>query len=83
MFTESKVTEIFYLADEFCKFFDAEQEKSMLSVPNARKKHRCQLNPMRDAEIIEILFHSHSGGLRCFKHEFRCQSPFCVSAEEP
>ena len=26
MFTEVKVTEIFYLADEFCKFFDAEQE---------------------------------------------------------
>ena len=31
MFTAGKVTEIFYLADEFCKFFDAEQEKSMLS----------------------------------------------------
>lgn len=39
MFTESKVSEIFYLADEFCKFFDAEQEKSMLSAPQEWKKH--------------------------------------------
>ena len=37
MFTEGKVTEIFYLADEFCKFFDAEQEKSMLSAPQDGK----------------------------------------------
>ena len=73
-----KVTENLCLSNEFRKFLDAEQEKSMLSVPNARKKHRYKLNPMRDAEIIEILFHSHSGGLRCFKHEFRCQSPFKV-----
>ena len=26
MFTEGKITEIFYFADEFCTFFDAEQE---------------------------------------------------------
>ena len=26
MFTEDKVREIFYWADEFCKFFDAEHE---------------------------------------------------------
>ena len=25
MFTEGKVTEIFYLTDDFCKFFDAER----------------------------------------------------------
>ncbi len=30
MFSNDKVTEIFCLADEFCKFFDALQEKSML-----------------------------------------------------
>ena len=29
MFSEDKATEIFCLADEFCKFFDAQQEKSM------------------------------------------------------
>ena len=46
MFTEGKVTEIFYWADEFCKFFDAEQEKSMLSAPQNGKKHRCKPNRM-------------------------------------
>ena len=30
MFSEDKVTEIFCLADEFCKFFDAKQEKQHL-----------------------------------------------------
>ena len=27
MFTEDKVIEIFFMADEFCKFFDAMMEK--------------------------------------------------------
>ena len=73
-----KVSENLYLSNEFRKFLDAEQEKSVMSASSGGKKHRYKLNPMRDAEIIEILFHSHSGGLRCFKHEFRCQSPFKV-----
>jgi hypothetical protein len=30
MFSEDKVTEIFCLADEFRRFFDVQQEKSML-----------------------------------------------------
>ena len=44
MFTEDKVREIFYWADEFCKFFDAEQEKSMLSAPKDGKKHHRKPN---------------------------------------
>lgn len=31
MFTEGKVTEIFYLADEFCKFFDAKSTVANLA----------------------------------------------------
>ena len=46
MFTEGKITEIFYLADEFSKFFDAEQEKPMLSAPQDGKKRRCKPNRM-------------------------------------
>ena len=30
IFSEDKVTEFFYLVDEFCKFFNAQKEKSML-----------------------------------------------------
>ena len=70
MFSEDKVTEIFYLADEFCKFFDAQQEKSMLAAPQDGKKHRRKPNRMSDAEIIVILIHFHSGGFRCFKHYY-------------
>ena len=39
MFSEDKVTEIFCLADEFCKFFDEQQEKSMLEAPVDGKRH--------------------------------------------
>ena len=39
MFSEDKVTDIFYLADEFCKFFNVQQEKSMLEAPNDGRKH--------------------------------------------
>lgn len=66
MFSGDKVTEIFYLADEFCKFFDTEQEKNMLPSPDEDKKHRCKPNRMSDAEISVPLIHFHSGGSRCF-----------------
>ena len=52
MFSEDKVTEIFCLADEFCKFFDTKQEKTMLSSPTDGKRHRRKPNRMSDAEII-------------------------------
>ena len=70
MLYEDKVTEIFCLADEFCKFFDAQQEKSMLKAPQDGKRHRRKPNRMSDAEIIVILIHFHSGGFRCFKHYY-------------
>ena len=70
MFSEDKVTEIFCLADEFCKFFDAQQEKSMLEAPQDGKRRRRKPNRMSDAEIIVILIHFHSGGFRCFKHYY-------------
>ena len=51
MFSEDKVTEIFCLADEFCKFFDAQQEKSMLEAPQDGQRRRRKPNRMSDAEI--------------------------------
>ena len=68
MFSEDKVTEIFCLADEFCKFFDVRQGKSMLEAPQDGKRYHRKPNRMSDAEIIVILIHFHSGGFRCFKH---------------
>jgi hypothetical protein len=70
MFSEDNVTEIFYLADEFCKFFNAQQEKSMLESPKEGKRHRRKPNRLSDAEIKVILIHFHSGGFRCFKHYY-------------
>ena len=43
MFTEGIVTEIFYLADEFCKFFDAEQENPC-----------CQLHKMAKSTVANL-----------------------------
>ena len=50
MFSGDKITEIFCLADEFCKFFDAQQEKYMLKAPQDGKRHRRKPNRMSDAE---------------------------------
>ncbi len=55
MFSEDKVIEIFYLADEFSnffEFFDVQQEKSMLEVPQDGKRDRHKPNRMSDVEII-------------------------------
>ena len=40
MFTEDKVTEIFCIADDFCKFYDAMMAKYTVKVPNKRPYHR-------------------------------------------
>ncbi len=40
MFTEDKITEIFYMADDFCQFFDAMMEKYTLKEAKKRKYHR-------------------------------------------
>ena len=40
MITKDKVTEIFCMADDFCKFFDAMMEKYTIQAPKKRKYHR-------------------------------------------
>ena len=67
MFSEDKVTEIFCLAGEFCKFLMRSKKNPCSKL---RKRHRRKPNRMSDAEIIVILIHFHSGGFRCFKHYY-------------
>ena len=57
MFTESKVTEIYYMADDFCKEFTVQQEKYMIE--DNYRPHRNNPKRMSDVEImfIIILFH--------------------------
>lgn len=69
MFSEAKVTEIYCLADDFCKEFASQQKKYM--VEDKSRKHRNKPNHMSDAEIMVILILFHSGGFRCFKHYYK------------
>lgn len=61
-FTSCKVTEIFYLVDEFCQEFTKTTAPSLIGNP-PRKKPR-----MSQSEVITILVLFHLGGYRNFKH---------------
>ena len=69
MITESKVTEIFCIADDFCREFEVEMAKNSLpSTPDAPK--RCRKRMMSDAEVITILICFHFNTYRNFKHYY-------------
>ena len=53
MITENKVTEIFCMADDFCKFFDAMTTKYTLKPTGKRKYHRN--STMSKAEVMLIM----------------------------
>ena len=53
MITEAKVTEIFCMADDFCKFFDAMTAKYALKPTGKRKYHRS--STMSKAEVMLIM----------------------------
>ena len=53
MITEVKVTEIFCMADDFCKFFDAMTAKYALKPTGKRKYHRS--STMSKAEVMLIM----------------------------
>ena len=69
MFPESKVTEIYCMADDFCKEFTFQQEKYMIK--DKKANHRNNPNHISDAEIMVILILFHSGGFRSFKHYYK------------
>jgi hypothetical protein len=62
-----KITEIFYLIDEFCKEFDKVKEGHLLP-EKASKNSRCRKFTMSDSEVITILALFHGNGYRCLKH---------------
>lgn len=66
MLTENKVTELFCMADDFCKFFDAMMQKYTLKSDNKRRYHRD--STMSKAEIMLIMILFHDSGYRCLKH---------------
>ena len=64
MITEDKVTEIFYMADDFCKFFDAMIAKYTIKPTGKRKYHRN--STMSKAEVMLVMIPFHGSGYRCF-----------------
>lgn len=68
-FIVSKVTNIYYLTDDFCKEFALQQEKYMIE--DKKRKHCNKPSRMSDAEIMVVLILFHSGGFRCFKHHYK------------
>ena len=76
MFSETKVTDIYCIADDSCKEFALQQGKYM--VGDKGHKHCNKSNRMNDTEIIVILILFYSDGFRCFKHyykEYVCKHP--------
>ncbi|MDR3118336.1 MAG: IS982 family transposase, partial [Mediterranea sp.] len=67
MFTRDKITEIFCIADDFCKEFSLEVKKHQLE---GRIAERSYYRPSRmsESEIITILIYFHLEGYRNFKH---------------
>lgn len=64
---DNKITEIFYLIDEFCKEFEQVKEGRIL--PNETfKKRRNRKFKMSDSEVITIVTLFHLKGYRCLKH---------------
>ena len=61
-----RFTELFCMADDFCKFFDAMMAKYTLKSDKKRSYHR--ESTMSKAEIMMIMILFHDSGYRCLKH---------------
>lgn len=70
MLFDSKITEIFCLADDFCNFFNDTVKKHSLG-SNDGKKHRDKPNKLSNTEVITIMIMFHSCGHRCLKHFYK------------
>ena len=66
MLTEDKVTELYCMADDFCKYFDTLMEKYTFKNTAKRAYHR--ETTMSKAEIMLIVILFHDSGYRCLKH---------------
>lgn len=63
--TDDKITEIFYLIDDFCKEFDNSIKKHLLGNKPKRKP------TMSCSEVITIMVIFHTGGYRNMKHFYQ------------
>lgn len=75
--TKDKVTEIFYLVDEFCIHFDAQIKPSLIG--NAPKRRPT----MSKSEVITLMVLFHSGCFRNMKHFYEYYVKTHLGAEFP
>lgn len=69
MITKDKITEIFCIADDFCKEFDKEVAKMGLESPTDTHRRKRAWRMSR-SEIMTILICFHFGSFRNFKHYY-------------
>lgn len=84
--TVDKVTEIFFMADEFCKFFDRMTKKYTMEAPSKRKYHR-NSTPLRVCKNQRIHIHKVFKGITQQKNiaqvghsRHRCFDNFFINA---
>ena len=65
MLSDNKVIDIFYMADDFCNYFNETVKKHSI---DDTKRHRNKPSRLSDSEIMTILIMFHMGGFRCLKH---------------
>ncbi len=70
MLSSDKVSEIFCIADDFCKEYDVNIEKNSLRADG--KRHRRRKGQLSDSEIMTILICFHFNTYRNFKHYYLC-----------
>lgn len=82
MITVSKITEIYCIADDFCKEFNGEFKKHQLNDSSAQKRRNrpCSLS---ESEVITILLCFHFGSFRNFKHYYLFYVTKHLSADFP
>ena len=72
MITEDKVTEIFCMADDFCKIYEKFIKVNGLSPKRDRRKREYHREPrLSDAEVMTIMILFHFSGYKCLKHFYR------------
>ena len=77
---KSKITEIFYLVDEFCKEFNKTRDAFSIS-PVKKKRNRKFI--MSESEVISILIIFHTGGYRNLKHFYTNYVQLHLQSEFP
>jgi Transposase DDE domain len=75
--TKDKITEIFYLSDEFCNNFFAAIKSNLIGNAPKRKPR------MSESEVITIMTLFHLGGFRNFKHFYEYYVKVYLTSEFP